>query len=439
MYPFRPKSTAKLAPGQFWTLSLSDGRFACGIVLDPKDGGDRPSRTLFLAGLLDWVGDAPPTAASIARAPLDRAGYLHVGAVKSVVGQRDLGGLLVPEECTSYFGNSYLESRAERKFVTGDPAPPWELRDVASPLTDQMLRPLSAPAGRVQFSRRLSDRDFQRLAEWLRPQPNLELRAYGSYDGSIGDLEFLKYFPFLRGFSADSLFDSLSNLDGLRHLPESLESLGIGQTRRPLDLGVICRFRALKSLSIEGQTRGIEVLSTLTSLEELTLRSITLPDLTHLLPLQNLLGLELKLGGTKDLGHLPALKRLRYLELWMVKGLTDLGVVGELKALRYLFLQALRRVERLPDLSGAVELRRVHLETMKGLRDLSPLASAPGIREVVLLDMKHLQPGDLRCLVGLPQLRAVTADLGSARKSDAAKRHLGLPPAPGLNVGWREV
>ena len=32
-----------------------------------------------------------------------------------------------------------------------------------------------------------------------------------------------------------------------------------------------------------------------------------------------------KLGGTKDLRLLPRLERLRYLELWLVKGLTDIA------------------------------------------------------------------------------------------------------------------
>lgn len=439
MFPFKAKSTANLAPGQFWSIPLSGGRFACGLVLDPKNGGGRHSRTLFLAGLLDWTGDAPPTSAAIAQAPLLQAGYLHVRAVGAVLGQRELGTLQVPAGSSSYFGDSYLEERAERRFVRGDPPPAWELRQVASPLTDEMLRPFASPAGQVQFSSRLSDGDFRTLADWMRSQPSIGLRAYGSYDGTIGDLGFLRFFPFLRSFSADALFDSLPDLDGLKFLPESLESLGIGATRRPLDLGILGRFRSLRSLWIEGQTRGIEAVSTLTALEELTLRSITLPNLSLLLPLQNLLALDLKLGGTKDLSLLPGLKRLRYLELWMVKGLADLEVVADLRALRYLFLQALRRVERLPDLSAAVELRRVHLETMKGLRDLGPLASAPALEEIVLTDMPHLRPEDLQCLVGLPRLRAVAVGLGSLRKNEAAERMLGLPRAPADKMGWRDV
>src|SRR5262249_10570900 len=35
-YPFVPRSTAYLRPGQFWAIPLSDGRFACGRVLALK-------------------------------------------------------------------------------------------------------------------------------------------------------------------------------------------------------------------------------------------------------------------------------------------------------------------------------------------------------------------------------------------------------------------
>jgi len=72
--------------------------------------------------------------------------------------------------------------------------------------------------------------------------------------------------------------------------------------------------------------------------------------------------------ATKDISLLPTVGRLRYLELWLIRGFSDISAVGRLDELRSLVLQALKNVESLPDLSGAGALRRVHLETMKGLR-----------------------------------------------------------------------
>ena len=160
------------------------------------------------------------------------------------------------------------------------------------------------------------------------------LRAYGSYDGSIRDLEFLRFFPSLRSFWADALWDRLASSDGLRHLRADLDEAGLGATRRPLDLAILGRFRDLRSLYLEGQRKNLAVVSTLTTLEELTLRSITLPDLRPLLPLRRLRSLDLKLGGTRDLALLPEVGTLHYLELWLIRGLDDVSMIGRMPGLR---------------------------------------------------------------------------------------------------------
>ncbi len=417
-----------MRPGQFWSIPLRDGRFACGRVLRIEPRG----RTRFIGALLDWVGDAPPTAEAIAGRPVLEVGNVHVRAIGfdggAIVGERPLeaDGITVPTVIDSYWGDGYAVARAEHRFIAGDP-PGDDFRQITSPLTDDMLGPARSEHGVVQFDRLPSEDELRRLGEWFRDHPGFRLRAYGSYDGSIRDLEFLRFFPTVRQFSIDAVWSSLTSLDGLRHLPEDLETLIIGQTRVRLDLAPLARFGALRRLYLEGQTKHLEVISGLPSLDDLTLRSITLPDLSLLLPLTGLRSLDLKLGGTRDLGLLPRIGELRYLELWMVRGLDDVSAIGGVESLRSLFLQALPRVTALPDLSRLTSLRRVHLETMKGLRDLRPLATAPALEEVLLLDMRHLQPDDLRPLVGLPRLRAVTAGLGSLRRNAAASALVGLP------------
>ena len=429
-------------PGQFWAIPMSDGRFACGRVLRVDRDRAFGARTMFVAAVLDWVGDEPPTVDSIAGAPVLAVGIAHVQVIGdnggTVLGERALesDGIEDPGRVDAHWGTGYPVARAERRFIAGDPQVASEFREVRSPLTAEMLRPAVGPAGVVQFRTLLADEDFARLGEWFAQYPDMKLRVYGSYDDSIRDLEFLRHFPTLRRFAADALFTSLGSLDGLRHLPPELEELVIGETEHRLDLGVLSRFSALKTLYLERQTKGIEVLSGLRSLEDLTLRSITLPDLSLLLPLRRLQSLDIKLGGTRDLGLLPRIGELRFLELWLIKGLSDISAVGDIPTLRYLFLQALRQVDTLPDLAGAESLRRVHLETMKGLRDLRPLATAPALEEVALIDMRHLVPADLQPLVGMPTLRAVSAGLGSRRKNVAAAKLLGLPAVDGP-YDWR--
>ncbi len=433
-YPLTPKTTAHLRPGQFWSIPMSDGRFGCGRVLRADTGSSTGGRTRFIGAILDWVGDAPPDAEAIAGSAVLAVGNAHVRLISfgggAILGERPLSAddIEIPPTIDSHWGDGYGVARAERRFIAGDPKPTSDFREVSSPLTAEMLGPSMTGRGVVQFRTRLTDEDFGQLGEWFRAYPEMSLRAYGSYDHSITDLEFLRFFPTLRRFGADALWDSLTSLDGLRHLPADLEELGLGATKARLDLGVLARFGDLRWLFLEGQTKHLEVIGGLRNLYDLTLRSITMPDLSLLLPMRGLRSLDIKLGGTRDLGLLPRVGELWYLELWMIRGLTDISAVGRIPSLRSLFLQALRQVETLPDLSAATSLRRVRLETMKGLHDLRPLATAPVLEAVELIDMRHLKPEDLAPLAAAPRLKAVTPGLGSRRRNDAAAALLGLPP-----------
>lgn len=429
-----------LRPGQFWSVPLSDGRFGCGRVLNVDRAPGYGSRTWFLGAVLDWVDAEPPTAESIAGAPVLEVGHAHIDVITSdggaVLGEAPLTEVPpASEQVMGYWGGGYTRKRAERRFVAEDPPPTAERRFIGSPLTDEMLAPSATGRGIVQFGYEpLEDDEYPRLAAWLEDYPEMTLRVYSS--PAIRDLEFLRFFPSLQSFAADGLWN-LESLDGLRHLPETLQELGLGATKRQLDLRILEGFPSLKWLYLEKQHKGIEVVSQLTSLDGLTLRSITLPDLSLLLPLESLRSLDIKLGGTNDLSLLPRVGRLRYLELWRIRGLSDVSAAGALPHLRHLFLQALAQVSALPDFAEARALRRIHLETMKGIRDLRPIATAPALEELVLGEMPQLQPEDLTPLVGHPTLRAVTAHLGGAKKNSAAQAVLGLPQVE-YTWDWRD-
>jgi hypothetical protein len=310
------------------------------------------------------------------------------------------------------------------------------IRSVASPLTPEMLAPLDPRCEVVEFHSLLTEADFARLAAFLADYPDVLLRAYGNYDGSIRDLDFLRFFPRLRHFRVDVW--QLADLSGLEYLQMHLRSLGLGVTKsRRFSLRVLARFPELRKLFIEGHTKDIEAIGHLIALKHLTLRSITLPDLGVLVPLRQLRSLDIKRGGTKDLRLLPDVGRLRYLELWMINGLSDIEPVAAIPTLQYLFLQALLHVDQLPSLSRAVALRRVHLETMKGLSDLGPLCTAPALEEVMLVNMSHLEPSDLRCLTRIPTLRSAGIGLGSQRKNEAARQIVGLPAPDRFDFEFR--
>jgi len=245
------------------------------------------------------------------------------------------------------------------------------------------------------------------------------------------NLSFLRHYPFLAGFRVDVFH--LESTEGIEYLPDTLEYFGFGQTKsKKLSLDFLRRFSSLKELYLESHKNDIEVISNLSSLGKLTLRSITMPDLSLLLPLKKLWSLDIKLGGTKDLRLLPRIGRLKYLELWMVKGLQDVHVIGELTSLQNLFLQALKNVTTLPSFRSLRCLRRVTLDTMKGITDLSPVADAPVLEELCVFGANHLQPEHFIPFVGHPSLKCASIGLGSIRKYEQVKKLLGLPECKGI-------
>lgn len=283
-----------------------------------------------------------------------------------------------------------------------------------------MLAPLDPRCEVVQFGSLPNWRDLGRLTKLMEGHPNVPLRAYGGYDGTIDDLEFLQHFPRLTRFHADALrYRDFKSIDGLRFLPDNVEELHLGQVKPRLSLEPLARFTSLSSLYIEGAWKDIEVISTLQMLEDITLRSVTLPDLSILTPLRRLRSLDLKLGGIRDLSLLPELGPLAYLELWMIRGLDDISAVSELKSLQYLFLQDLAKVQSLPDMSRMTSLRRLHLQNLKALTDLRPLLTAPALEELVVYESRHLRPEHFECLTDHPTLTHATFALGSKRKNDA--------------------
>ena len=299
------------------------------------------------------------------------------------------------------------------------------LREIRPPLTPDQLRPIDPRCLTVQFREALSGADLRRVASFLGEYPGVTLRIYGHE--TYPTLDFLEYFAGVRRVQLEIFL--LQDVSGLRFLSPALEALGVGATKKRFSLRPLERFAALRDLWLEGHAKDFEVVGQLCRLRRLSLRSITLPDLSTLRTLRDLEHFELKLGATRDLQHLPDIGRLRYFEAWLVRGLADLSPVAGVRSLRFLFLQALKQVTALPSLAALGELRRVHLETMKGLHDLSPVAAAPALEELVAIDMGHLDPEAFRLFVGHPTLRAARIGLGSDRKNAAVRELLPLPDA----------
>jgi hypothetical protein len=320
--------------------------------------------------------------------------------------------------------------------MAGEARIPWGDRvDVSGrPPTRAQCRAVAAdPAvAHLQTSTPVSETTWRMIDEEVcAVRPDITVRIYGS----SCDLSLVRSLPHVRRLEIDVLeatgLDELERLSELEHLglavfgagdlgvlgrvTDRLTSLAVGATRskRP-DMAPLARFRGLRVLYVEGQSKGIDAIAALSNLEELTLRSVTTPDLRYLAPLPKLWSLDLKLGGIRSLEGVVGKTSIAYLELWQIRGLED-AVEGlcDLPGLRFLFLQSLPRVARFPDMIRSEHLRRIQLINLKRLRDFTTLEHLPGLREFSLVEGAGQQPEDLVPVLRNPRLERAEAWFGS--------------------------
>jgi len=292
----------------------------------------------------------------------------------------------------------------------------------------------------IQFVKPLDENEIILLeAVIFSKRPDISLRVYGHY-GEECDLAFIEQIPSLRKLSVDCLMNAkgiekvttlknldelgigvfnLDNFDFLKTINANLKRLSLHQTRsnKP-SIASIKRLSDLNVLYLEGQQNGIEEIRNLRKLEEITLRSISTPNIDYLAGLPDLWSVDIKLGGIKNFDGLTSLPKLKYLELWQVRGLNDLSFISELTTLQNLFIQSVKQVGKLPDFSNSTALRRIYLENLKGLTCLSTLKSAPALEEFAFVMAGNLEPEQLIPVLENPSLKSVGCGFGSVKKND---------------------
>ncbi|HTK75328.1 MAG TPA: hypothetical protein VL371_08725 [Gemmataceae bacterium] len=281
------------------------------------------------------------------------------------------------------------------------------------------FRPLEPECRVIQFERPLTPAQLQRAGELVADRPDVQLYVY--FDASR-DLNFLRYFPNLRRLQV-ALY-KLEDVSGFSAVAGSLQEIIFGKSKRTFSLRFLEAMPQLKSLFLVGHKKDIPVVSGLTNLTSLGLSGITLPDLSLLLPLRALQALQIFLGGTTNLSHLPRLRALEDLALMRITKLSDLSVLADLLGLTKLKLDWMRNVTSLPSFARHARLEDVTLSTMKGLTDLSPAAAAPALRALMVDGMPQLTAESFRCLVGHPRLQELWLYTPSAKVREAVERML---------------
>jgi hypothetical protein len=316
------------------------------------------------------------------------------------------------------------------------------IQEVESSLTRTEVEQLAADSmiERVQCSSPVEPNTWNLLNEVLfARRPEIELRLYGFYS-FVCDLSFLTQVRNVRRFSADCIMNAVSidclgclvnldqlsvgiynlqSFDFLELIPSGIETLFLAATKsKKPRLDALARFHSLRKLYLEGQQQGIETLSKLLTLEEVTLRSISTQDLDYVSGLPRLWSLDIKLGGIRDFSSIANKQTIKYLELWQIRGLSNLSFVSSLTGLQFIFLQSLRNVIKIPDLSRLSKLRRLHLENMKGLKDVSAIAHAPVLEEFSHFSAENAAPEQYTDVLRMPTLKSVRVGFGSRRKNE---------------------
>jgi hypothetical protein len=136
----------------------------------------------------------------------------------------------------------------------------------------------------------------------------------------------------------------------------------------------------------------------------LTLWSVKVPD-GLLASLPNLTYLDVRGGSGTSLTAISGCRRLRYLQVNQVRGLTDLAVVPTLTTLELLSLYGLPKVTALPSFAPLGQLLRAEVGSMKGLAGLTGLHDAPALAELLLIRAVAVAQDDAERLSKHPTLR----------------------------------
>ncbi len=312
---------------------------------------------------------------------------------------------------------------------------------VLSPSTDE-IREIKSNAGLsdIQFAEPPDPEALETLeAEVLKQRPEFEVRFFGFYREKC-DLSFLRHIPSVKNLVINCLQGEVENIDEIGLLPNltslkvgihSLESLGFLEQvpptlrvlyleeakKKTLDLSVLRRFSSLRRLYIERHHKALETIGQLPCLEELVLRSITVPELSFLMPLARLRLLDIKLGGTNNLDAIPNLPALNHLEIWQVRKLSNVAFLKHARNLSVLYLEDLPNITTLPSFRNLERLREVSLRHLSGLSDLAPVSEAPQLETFNLSDANHCGAESLAPFWRHPTLRNIGIGLGSFKKN----------------------
>lgn len=271
----------------------------------------------------------------------------------------------------------------------------------------------------------------------------LPVRFYAHYQNDF-DATILEHLPDVQWLLVDCL-QEISNPEKLFELPklrklsfgvynyhtqdflnqldlDKLEQLTIGETKkRNFDLSPLREGNHIRSLSVVGHDKNIDVISDMESLETLNLHSIgKRTSLEFVSSIAKLRALKITLGGRQNIDEIKH-PLLRELEIIRIRGLNDLGDLSRFPHLRRLHIE-----DQIKILS--ISLQNLHLNELKllnckALNELNGLEALKNIIHVrcykTSLDYENISQ-----LNWAKSLEVLDLYSGNKKRDEALRKHL---------------
>lgn len=239
------------------------------------------------------------------------------------------------------------------------------------------------PTSVVKIADNLTDEEHLKLVDKLKLYniDGIELSDVGSRWGATWqsdkdyNLDFLKYY---KGIKTIRLYlPSVKDINPLRHLIDNLENLQLGEFKdKKVSFDLLGDFVNLNYLSVVRQQKGLESITRLTKLTELSLTGYSIDKLPFINALKQLKRLYIGFGTTTNLDNISQLDNLEELDILWVKQLSDINAISQLTGLIKLKIEDEKQIKSLPNLSKLQKLKNIRLMNLSSIEDISSLISS---------------------------------------------------------------
>jgi hypothetical protein len=296
----------------------------------------------------------------------------------------------------------------------------WKIEDEA--FDSSIIKERKSDNLRIIVQANLSNYDFNSVIRIANSYPKVSVVINKS---ATSVWSYLHQFESLFGIQAYGL--NKETIAFLAEVPAFISKLEIGVDGENFDIGILSKFKALRSLSLSGKINDVADISLPKTIDSLSIYYFSKIEISKLHPLNNLKKLTIHHGSILSEEPLFGLSGLEELDIWKTRGFNTLDWLAGMKKLRSLSVGALSNVKETPPLDGHIKLERVVLEQMKSLSSVSSFACAPALKFLDLRGMNHVPLDDYKKFIAHPSLCELSSGFTSKKMNTQVEEMLGIP------------